>query len=157
MSTDQPDLVERKRRETINDGINAISKLLPQRNEKNKGQILQNAAEYIVEVETQKNSMLDKWTSEKLIVDEAIRSLEQRLEHMHKTSEAWKACARNAGVDVDEYDLGIPQSQSSGVHVPELVRKQEDVRLRESMSGGTGNGRANEFGALDHGMQEPGA
>jgi len=93
--------VERRRRETINEGISAISSLLPTHNEKNKGSILSNAAAYISKLISEKDALADKWASEKVVVDESIREFMRRLEHMHQVAEAWKGLAKSAGVDVD--------------------------------------------------------
>lgn len=93
--------MERRRRETINEGISAISSLLPTHNEKNKGSILSNAVAYISKLISEKDALADKWASEKVVVDESIREFMRRLEHMHQVAEAWKGLAKSAGVDVD--------------------------------------------------------
>ncbi|KAL8951046.1 MAG: hypothetical protein Q9222_002960, partial [Ikaeria aurantiellina] len=56
--------VERRRRETINEGINELAKIVPGC-EKNKGSILQRAVEYIVQLKTNERRNIDKTAQEK--------------------------------------------------------------------------------------------
>lgn len=58
--------VERRRRETINDGINDLKAIVPGC-EKNKGSILQRAVEYINELKGNEARLVEKWTLEALI------------------------------------------------------------------------------------------
>lgn len=62
--------VERRRRETINEGINELAKLIPE-GEKNKGKILSRAVQYIHELKQQQSNDLEKWTLEKLLCEQA--------------------------------------------------------------------------------------
>jgi len=55
--------VERRRRETINEGINELAKLIPE-DEKNKGRIIARAVQYIQHLKEQEASNLEKWTLE---------------------------------------------------------------------------------------------
>ncbi|KAI9482963.1 MAG: hypothetical protein EXX96DRAFT_556300 [Benjaminiella poitrasii] len=71
--------VERRRRETINDGINEIARIVPGC-EKNKGSILQRAAAYIRQLKESEGSTLEKWTLEKLLTDQAINELNRQVE-----------------------------------------------------------------------------
>lgn len=71
--------VERRRRETINDGINEIAKMVPG-SEKNKGSILQRAAQYIQQLKDNEAATIEKWTLEKLLTDQAINELSQQVE-----------------------------------------------------------------------------
>ncbi|KAI7857279.1 hypothetical protein BDC45DRAFT_28812 [Circinella umbellata] len=71
--------VERRRRETINEGINEIAKMIPG-NEKNKGQILQRAAVHIRTLKEQQAEALEKWTLEKLLTDQAMNELSRQVD-----------------------------------------------------------------------------
>ncbi|KAI7867824.1 hypothetical protein BDF14DRAFT_1881444 [Spinellus fusiger] len=71
--------VERRRRETINDGINEIARIVPGC-EKNKGSILQRAATYIRQLKENEAATLEKWTLEKLLTDQAINELNRQVE-----------------------------------------------------------------------------
>jgi len=66
--------VERRRRETINEGINELAKIVPNC-EKNKGAILQQAVQYIQQMKARESSNLEKWTLEKLLTEQAIAEL----------------------------------------------------------------------------------
>ncbi|KAI9008071.1 hypothetical protein BC832DRAFT_525885, partial [Gaertneriomyces semiglobifer] len=71
--------VERRRRETINDGINEIAKLIPE-GEKNKGRVLQRAVQYIHQLKEAETTNLEKWTLEKLLCEQAIQELSNQVE-----------------------------------------------------------------------------
>lgn len=71
--------VERRRRETINDGINEIARIVPGC-EKNKGSILQRAAIYIRQLKEAETATVEKWTLEKLLTDQAISELNRQVE-----------------------------------------------------------------------------
>ena len=71
--------VERRRRETINEGINEIAKMIPG-NEKNKGQILHRAAVHIRTLKEQQAEALEKWTLEKLLTDQAMNELSRQVD-----------------------------------------------------------------------------
>ena len=58
--------VERRRRETINDGINDLKQIVPGC-DKNKGSILQRSVEYINELKDNEAKMVEKWTLEQLL------------------------------------------------------------------------------------------
>jgi hypothetical protein len=62
--------VERRRRATINEGIQNLANLIPG-GEKNKGRIIQRAVEYIQELQRQQNANLEKWGLEKMLFEQA--------------------------------------------------------------------------------------
>ncbi|KAL8279910.1 hypothetical protein RQP46_007760 [Phenoliferia psychrophenolica] len=71
--------VERRRRETINDGINDLKKIVPGC-EKNKGSILQRAVQYIQQLKEAEGSNIEKWTLEKLLTDQSMQETKHELE-----------------------------------------------------------------------------
>ncbi|KAI7883559.1 hypothetical protein K492DRAFT_175364 [Lichtheimia hyalospora FSU 10163] len=71
--------VERRRRETINEGINEIARMVPGC-EKNKGQILHRAALYIQQLKESESTTLEKWTLEKLLTDQAMNELNRQVD-----------------------------------------------------------------------------
>ena len=77
----QPWLVERRRRETINEGINELSKIVPNC-DKNKGSILQRAVQYIGQLKDNEAQNIEKWTLEKLLLDQAINELSASAERL---------------------------------------------------------------------------
>jgi hypothetical protein len=91
--------VERRRRETINDGISELSKIVPGC-EKNKGSILARAVQYIQQLKENESHNIEKWTLDKLLTDQAMAELQQNneklkleLERAWREAEAWKKTA----------------------------------------------------------------
>lgn len=61
--------VERKRRQTINEGLDELAKLIASPHaqpEKNKGAVLQKACGYINELKRNENANIEKYTMDKL-------------------------------------------------------------------------------------------
>ncbi|KAK9766706.1 basic helix-loop-helix protein [Basidiobolus ranarum] len=71
--------VERRRRETINSGINELAKIVPGC-EKNKGSILSRTVQYIHQLKESEATNIEKWTLEKLLTDQAINELSAQVE-----------------------------------------------------------------------------
>ena len=91
--------VERRRRETINDGISELAKIVPGC-EKNKGSILARAVQYIQQLKENESHNIEKWTLDKLLTDQAMAELQQtndklklELERAWREAEAWKKTA----------------------------------------------------------------
>jgi len=82
--------VERRRRETINEGINELAKLIPE-DEKNKGRIIARAVQYIQHLKEQETSNLEKWTLEKLLCEQAISELSLQVETLKHQNSQLKA------------------------------------------------------------------
>lgn len=102
--------VERRRRETINEGINEIAKIVPGC-EKNKGSILQRAVQFIQQLKENESQNIEKWTLEKLLTEQAISelskscdTLKRQCEDSRLELEAWRRCAERAGVRPTEED-----------------------------------------------------
>ncbi|KAI0971181.1 hypothetical protein F4678DRAFT_96129 [Xylaria arbuscula] len=98
--------VERRRRETINEGINELAKIVPGC-EKNKGSILQRAVAYIIQLKTNEAQNIEKWTLEKLLTEQAIQELSTSNDKLKKECERayreltmWKNVAQNAGLEL---------------------------------------------------------
>ena len=88
--------VERRRRETINQGIKELAALIPTP-DPNKAQILQRAVEYIKRLKENESNNIEKWTLEKLLTDQAVaelsasnEKLKQELERAYREIEQWK-------------------------------------------------------------------
>lgn len=110
--------MERRRRETINEGINELAKIVPNC-EKNKGSILQRAVQYITQIKDNEAQSIEKWTLEKLLTEQAISELsatndklkaeiEQRKsesESMRREFQIWKRVAQNAGLEPSKEDI----------------------------------------------------
>ncbi len=100
----RPSAVERRRRETINEGINELAKIVPNC-EKNKGSILQKAVAFIQQLKENESQNIEKWTLEKLLTEQAIAELsqsndklKQECERLYRELETWKKVAQNAGL-----------------------------------------------------------
>ena len=107
-------LVERRRRETINEGINELAKIVPGC-EKNKGSILQRAVAFITQLKENEQQNIEKWTLEKLLTEQAIAELSQsndklksECERMYREVETWKKAAQNAGAQPAQKDESTP-------------------------------------------------
>ncbi|KAK4099041.1 hypothetical protein N658DRAFT_517649 [Parathielavia hyrcaniae] len=110
MRKDNHKEVERRRRETINEGINELAKIVPGC-EKNKGSILQRAVAFITQLKENETQNIEKWTLEKLLTEQAIAELsqsndklKQECERLYRELDTWKQMAQNAG-------LQLPQQQ----------------------------------------------
>ncbi|KAJ3394056.1 basic helix-loop-helix protein [Lobulomyces angularis] len=80
--------VERRRRETINEGISELAKLLPEGNkadtERNKGRVLQRTVEYINNLKEQVIQTQQRLELEKLLCEQAVQELVNQLATLKK-------------------------------------------------------------------------
>ncbi|KAL1984739.1 hypothetical protein VTN96DRAFT_8772 [Rasamsonia emersonii] len=118
--------VERRRRETINEGINQIAQLVPNC-DKNKGAILQRAIEYIVQLHEEKKQMNSRWEQTQMTTSHAINEisaqnakLKAEVNRRGDIALKWIQRCRDAGLEFDDYDdekdlgqLEIDHNQSS--------------------------------------------
>ncbi|CAN8097418.1 unnamed protein product [Discula destructiva] len=111
MRKDSHKEVERRRRETINEGINELAKIVPGC-EKNKGSILANAVRYITKLKEDEQQAVEKWTLEKLLTEQAISELsssndklKEELDRTYRDLEAWKRVAQENGLGIEQEDM----------------------------------------------------
>lgn len=104
--------VERRRRETINEGINELAKIVPGC-EKNKGSILARAVQFITQLKENETQNIEKWTLEKLLSEQAITELgtscdklKAECQRAWAECEQWKKAALKAGVTIDHDEKG---------------------------------------------------
>ena len=102
--------VERRRRETIHEGINELAKIVPGC-EKNKGSILQRAVQFIGKLQDDATANIDKWTFEKLVTEQAIQDLSTKLLAACRERDAFKRLAAEAGHDVDAVQRELEKSK----------------------------------------------
>jgi bHLH factor len=77
--------VERRRRGNINEGINELGRLVPNSSgEKAKGAILARAVQYIHHLKENEARNIEKWTLEKLLMDQAMGDLQAQLEEVKR-------------------------------------------------------------------------
>lgn len=81
--------VERRRRGTINEGINELARIVPNSSggEKAKGAVLSRAVGYIHQLKENEARNIEKWTLEKLLMDQAMGDLQSQLEDMRRRYE----------------------------------------------------------------------
>ncbi|KAJ7573998.1 hypothetical protein C8J56DRAFT_1173126 [Mycena floridula] len=77
--------VERRRRGNINEGINELGRIVPNGSgEKAKGAILSRAVQYIHHLKENEARNIEKWTLEKLLMDQAMGDLQAQLEEVRR-------------------------------------------------------------------------
>lgn len=80
--------VERRRRGNINEGINELARIVPNGSgEKAKGAVLSRAVQYIHHLKENEARNIEKWTLEKLLMDQAMGDLQAQLEEVRR---AWE-------------------------------------------------------------------
>ncbi|AOW04563.1 uncharacterized protein YALI1_D31672g [Yarrowia lipolytica] len=96
MRRDNHKEVERRRRETINDGINTLAELIAT-SEKNKGQILKNAIEFIKQLKEQddartQKAAMDKFSLMNQVTETSAQNnrLKIELQRAWREAETWK-------------------------------------------------------------------
>ncbi|KAI5116516.1 hypothetical protein M0805_009534 [Coniferiporia weirii] len=77
--------VERRRRGNINEGINELARIVPNgTGEKAKGAILSRSVQYIHHLKENEARNIEKWTLEKLLMDQAMGDLQAQLEDVRR-------------------------------------------------------------------------
>lgn len=101
---DTMNLVERRRRETINEGINELAKIVPGC-DKNKGAILTRGVQYITQLKENEKTNIQKWTMEKMCTEQAIEALSTNIETLkaelkraNQEKERWRKRCEGAGL-----------------------------------------------------------
>lgn len=135
--TDQQKEVERRRRETINTGINELKAIVPSSNgggggEKpsagagssgtnNKGAILREAVAYIHQLRAAETTNIEKWTLEKMLGEQRERALQEEVERYRA---AWEDRGRELDrlrgenerlrAEVERLSMGVGVGRSAG-------------------------------------------
>lgn len=143
--------VERRRRGNINDGINELGRIVPNgTGEKAKGAILQRAVQYIHHLKENEARNIEKWTLEKLLMDQAMGDLQAQLEEVRRL---WEE-ERNARVRAEnELEVlrgvtGQPAPGQMANPAAQSVQKKEESALPASapQSASSANGEGSESG-----------
>lgn len=102
--------MERRRREAINEGINEISRIVPNC-DKNKGAILQRAIEYICHLHDEKKNLTERWEQTNMTTTHAISEistqnskLKAEVNRRGGIALKWIQRCREAGLEFDDYD-----------------------------------------------------
>ncbi|KZT03263.1 uncharacterized protein LAESUDRAFT_704857 [Laetiporus sulphureus 93-53] len=94
--------VERRRRGNINEGINELGRIVPNGSgEKAKGAILSRAVQYIHHLKENEARNIEKWTLEKLLMDQAMGDLQAQLEEMRRMWEEERIARQRAESELE--------------------------------------------------------
>ena len=94
--------VERRRRGNINEGINELGRIVPNGSgEKAKGAILSRAVQYIHHLKENEARNIEKWTLEKLLMDQAMGDLQSQLDEMRRMWEEERAQRARAEAELE--------------------------------------------------------
>lgn len=103
-------LVERRRREAINEGINQIARIVPNC-DKNKGAILQRAIEYICQLQEERKSIDERFEQHSLTTTHALNEisasnskLKAEVGRRNGMAMKWLQRCRDAGLEFDDYE-----------------------------------------------------
>ena len=93
--------VERRRRGNINEGINELGRIVPNGSgEKAKGAILSRAVQYIHHLKENEARNIEKWTLEKLLMDQAMGDLQAQLEEVRRMWDEERAARQRAETEL---------------------------------------------------------
>ncbi|KAI0742941.1 hypothetical protein C8Q80DRAFT_1109553 [Daedaleopsis nitida] len=94
--------VERRRRGNINEGINELGRIVPNGSgEKAKGAILSRAVQYIHHLKENEARNIEKWTLEKLLMDQAMGDLQGQLEEMRRMWDEERVARQRAEAELE--------------------------------------------------------
>lgn len=131
--------VERRRRGNINEGINELGRIVPNGSgEKAKGAILSRAVQYIHHLKENEARNIEKWTLEKLLMDQAMGDLQAQLEEMRRMWEEERVARQRAEAELEllrghapSTGAAAPSAPASGVSAPGAGAKENGKRERE--------------------------
>lgn len=128
--------VERRRRGNINEGINELGRIVPSGSgEKAKGAILSRAVQYIHHLKENEARNIEKWTLEKLLMDQAMGDLQHQLEELRRMWEEEKAGRERAERELEKLGAAIPgkedgKRRSSPVEAADDNDRNNSKRMR---------------------------
>lgn len=124
--------VERRRRGNINEGINELGRIVPNGSgEKAKGAILSRAVQYIHHLKDNEARNIEKWTLEKLLMDQAMGDLQSQLEEMRRAWEEERDARETAERELEQFKSGRANPKTSHVRsrspkTGKKAREEED-------------------------------
>ncbi|KAF9027819.1 hypothetical protein BDZ89DRAFT_949070 [Hymenopellis radicata] len=119
--------VERRRRGNINEGINELGRIVPNGSgEKAKGAILSRAVQYIHHLKENEARNIEKWTLEKLLMDQAMGDLQAQLEEMRRLWEEERINRMRLEQELEASRKGVKRS-----HDEANDGKDEDSNKRQ--------------------------
>ncbi|KAK0457097.1 uncharacterized protein EV420DRAFT_539617 [Desarmillaria tabescens] len=106
--------VERRRRGNINEGINELGRIVPNGSgEKAKGAILSRAVQYIHHLKENEARNIEKWTLEKLLMDQAMGDLQAQLEEMRRMWDEERMGRQRAEAELEGLKGGAGKKRAS--------------------------------------------
>ncbi|KAL1746584.1 hypothetical protein HDZ31DRAFT_62024 [Schizophyllum fasciatum] len=103
--------VERRRRGNINEGINELGRIVPSGSgEKAKGAILSRAVQYIHHLKENESRNIEKWTLEKLLMDQAMGDLQSQLEEVRRLWDEERHARQRVEAEFEAYKAAHPAS-----------------------------------------------
>ena len=99
--------MERRRRETINEGINELAKIVPNC-DKNKGSILASAVTYIGHLKEKDIKSQEAWSLEKMLAQQAISELSQ---HVTTLKQERDTIIRERDTALQERELALQEAE----------------------------------------------
>ncbi|KDR78307.1 hypothetical protein GALMADRAFT_245424 [Galerina marginata CBS 339.88] len=139
--------VERRRRGNINEGINELGRIVPSGSgEKAKGAILSRAVQYIHHLKENEARNIEKWTLEKLLMDQAMGDLQAQLEEIKRLWEEERMVRTRLEAELDV--LRSMNGISASVAASSLASKDESGagtkrRSMDAPEGAAGENSAN--------------
>src|SRR5882757_1746547 len=122
--------VERRRRGNINEGINELGRIVPNGSgEKAKGAILQRAVQYIHHLKENEARNIEKWTLEKLLMDQAMGDLQTQLEEIKRFYEEERNIRQRLENELQALRSGI-HHLSGGVQQNQIQGGKEGENLK---------------------------
>jgi len=108
--------VERRRRGNINEGINELGRIVPNGSgEKAKGAILSRAVQYIHHLKDNEARNIEKWTLEKLLMDQAMGDLQAQLDEMRRAWEDERLARQRLDSELEVFKSGRGDGKTSHV------------------------------------------
>lgn len=133
-------LVERRRREVINEGIENIAKMIPS-TDKNKGAVLQNACRYISDLQAKIKDFDNERRLFEVAQQELVsrnNSLRDNAERAWSETQKWMNRCRDAGLQFDDYDAGLEGAdldEAGTAHIGGMSSAGETAGFNVGMSG----------------------
>lgn len=145
LTNQQQKEVERRRRGNINEGINELGRIVPSGNgEKAKGAILARSVQYIHHLKENEARNIEKWTLEKLLMDQAMGDLQNQLEEVKRMWEEERNARQRLEMEVES----LRNSAANGVASALPPPAASGTNVKSSDSGAidpaTGNKRKSE-------------
>lgn len=133
--------VERRRRSAINDGIVQLSQIVPGCDVKNtnKGSIIVAAVRYIQDLKNNEASNIEKWTLEKLLMDQAMNDLSMSLDESRREVERLRAQLGMAEAN-GSGDKSAAGNAANGAHYAGSAHHQRFPPPQQAFQGETNEG-----------------